>query len=214
MARTTYSDPAVCDLIERHYVPVRVDADRRPDIGERYTLGGWPTTAFLTSEGQLLGGETYVDPPRMTLLLRRVAAEYARRRDELAAAPPPEPASDPAAPYTAGDIPGWLEQRLLAEFDRNHGGFGDPPRHLHTPALGFALRRIAAGHTALLEAVIRTLDAADRGGLFDTVEGGAFRCCAGRDWTAPRCEKLLAVNAETLDVLLDAWSVLGDVPSA
>ena len=31
--------------------PIRVDADRRPDISDRYSLGGWPTTAFLTAEG-------------------------------------------------------------------------------------------------------------------------------------------------------------------
>ena len=210
MGRTTYGDPAVCDLIERHYVPVRVDADRRPDIAERYTLGGWPTTAFLTPDGQLLGGETYVEPQRMALLLRRVADEFARRRDELAAAPPPAPASDAEAPFTAGDIPAWLEHQLLAAFDPLHGGFGDAPRHLQAPALRFGLRRIAAGHTALLEAVKRTLDAAGSGGLFDAVEGGAFRYCAGRDWTAPSVEKLLAVNAEALESLLDGWSVLGD----
>ena len=88
--------------------------------------------------------------------------------------------------------------------------FGDAPRHLHAPALHFGLRRIAAGHTALLEAVKRTLDAAGSGGLFDAVEGGVFRYCAGRDWTAPSVEKLLAVNAEALELLLDGWSVLGD----
>ena len=211
MGRTTYSDPAVCDLIERHYVPVRVDADRRPDIAERYTLGGWPTTAFLTPDGQLLGGETYVDPPRMALLLRRVAGEFERRRDELAAAPPPPgPASDPDGPFTTDDVPAWLEQQLLAAFDPLHGGFGTAPKRLHAPALQFGLQRIAAGHTALLEAVTRTLDAAGRGALFDAVEGGAFRYCGERDWTAPRVEKLLAVNAEALELLLEGWSVLGD----
>lgn len=209
MARTTYSDPAVCDLIERGYVPVRVDAERRPDISERYALGGWPTTAFLTPDGQLLGGETYVDPPRMALLLRRVADEFARRRDELTAAAPPPP-SDSDGPFTTDDVPAWLEQELLTAFDPLHGGFGTGPQHLQAPALRFGLRRIAVGHTALLEAVTRTLDAACRGGLFDDVEGGAFRYCAERDWTAPRVEKLLAVNAEALELLLDGWSVLGD----
>ena len=210
MARTTYSDPAVCELIERHYVPVRVDADRRPDVAERYTLGGWPTTAFLTPDGQLLGGETYVDPPRMALLLRRVAGEFARRREELAAAPPPAPAPESGAPFTASDIPAWLERQLVAAFDPLHGGFGDAPKHLHAPALRFGLRRIAAGHTALLEAVTRTLDAAGRGGLFDAVEGGVFRYCAGRDWSAPRVEKLLAANADALELFLDGWYVLDD----
>ena len=44
MDRTTYADPAVAALIHDRFVPVRVDTDRRPDINERYNLGGWPTT--------------------------------------------------------------------------------------------------------------------------------------------------------------------------
>ena len=39
------------------FVAVRVDADRRPDISERYTLGGWPTTAFLTADGGFQSGD-------------------------------------------------------------------------------------------------------------------------------------------------------------
>ncbi len=41
--------PGVAALVNERFVPVRVDADRRPDISERYSLGGWPTTAFLTA---------------------------------------------------------------------------------------------------------------------------------------------------------------------
>ena len=55
----------------RCFVPVRVDADHRPDISERYSLGGWPTTAFLTCEGALVGGGTFVARDRMVSVLRR-----------------------------------------------------------------------------------------------------------------------------------------------
>ena len=61
MDRTTYADPAVAGLVNDRFVPIRVNADRRPDISDRYSLGGWPTTAFLTSEGEVIGGGTYVD---------------------------------------------------------------------------------------------------------------------------------------------------------
>ena len=51
MDRTTYADPEVAALVRDRFVAVRVDTDRRPDINERYNLGGWPTTAFLTADG-------------------------------------------------------------------------------------------------------------------------------------------------------------------
>ena len=65
MDRTTYSVPEIVSAINEGFVPVRVDADRRPDINERYNLDGWPTTAFLTPSGEVLTGSTYVVPDQM-----------------------------------------------------------------------------------------------------------------------------------------------------
>ncbi|MGH9408404.1 MAG: DUF255 domain-containing protein, partial [Vicinamibacterales bacterium] len=72
MDRTTYAHPDVAALIAGRFVPVRVDTDRRPDINERYNLGGWPTTAFLTPGGDVLAGGTFVPVDRMPGVLRRV----------------------------------------------------------------------------------------------------------------------------------------------
>ena len=212
MARTTYRDPAVCELIARHFVPVAVDADRRPDVSERYSLGGWPTTAFLTPAGRLLGGETFVDPGRMATLLERVAEAFARRREEISgqlSRAVPEPAT---AFGNGEDDPAdaWLERRLLEAFDPVHGGFGTGPKQVHAPAVRFCLRRAAEGGAALRETAARTLDAIGWGGLYDDAAGGVFRYCAAPDWTAPRVEKLLAVNASVIDLLIEGWRVLGE----
>ena len=85
MDETTYSDRDVESLIEDRFVPIRVDADRRPDINERYSLGGWPTTAFLTSGGELLSGGTYFDARQMRTALQQVADAYRDRADEIRA---------------------------------------------------------------------------------------------------------------------------------
>ena len=45
MHETTYRDDDVRELIERRFVPILVNADDRPDVADRYGLGGWPTTA-------------------------------------------------------------------------------------------------------------------------------------------------------------------------
>ena len=211
MCRTTYRDPAVCRLVEQAFVPVRVDADRRPDINERYNLGAWPTTVFLTPTGRLLGGETYVDAARMTALLEGVAEAFARRCDELTASlAPPTAGRLPEPSDSAGDLDRWLEQHLLERFDTQHGGFGAAPKHVHAAAVRFALRRSAAAGGELREVASRTLDVIGWGGLYDDVDGGVFRYCAARDWTAPHVEKLLAVNAGVLDLLLEGWLVLGE----
>ena len=83
MERTTYADPSVATFINKQFVPIRVDVDERPDVSERYSLGGWPTTAFLTPGGAVLGGGTYVPLERMLGVLGRVADAFAGRAQDL-----------------------------------------------------------------------------------------------------------------------------------
>src|SRR5579864_8730425 len=60
MDETSYSDPEVIATLNEGFIPVRVDADQRPDVNARYNAGGWPTTAFLTHEGDILNAQTYL----------------------------------------------------------------------------------------------------------------------------------------------------------
>lgn len=204
MMRAAYADPAVADLVRNRFVPVRVDPDARPDIGERYSLGGWPTTAFLTPDGEVLGGETYATPRRMRALLPRVADAFAAQRERLAGrgVPAPPRAVVPPAAQPDADIEGWLAERLRADFDPLHGGFGAGPKRVHAAALEFASECASVGEPGLAHITDRTLDAVAWGGLYDHEEGGVFRYCARRDWTEPATEKLLDVNAAVLGLFL------------
>ncbi len=56
-----FAAPHVVPLLRERVVPLRVDADRRPDIAERYGAGGWPSTLLLTADGDPLCGGTYID---------------------------------------------------------------------------------------------------------------------------------------------------------
>src|SRR3989337_3504589 len=84
MDETSYSDPGVISYVNEHYVPVRVDNDQRPDINARYNMGGWPTTAFLTPDGEVLAGATYVPPDQMLDLLPKVSVYYQSNKQEVA----------------------------------------------------------------------------------------------------------------------------------
>src|SRR4051794_37127999 len=85
MDETTYSDQRVIDLVTTRFIPVRVDNDTRPDVNLRHNMGGWPTTAFLDSDGEVLVGLTYNPPDRMVELLTRVNEAWFVQRDELRA---------------------------------------------------------------------------------------------------------------------------------
>src|SRR5713101_3188265 len=117
MDETSYSDEGVISFINEHYVPVRVDNDTRPDVNARYNMGGWPTTALLDTDGEVLAGLTYVPPDRMVELLEQVKRQRAERE------------SSQVAP---GDLVAQIYRHLLHALDETYdsevGGFGHEPK--------------------------------------------------------------------------------------
>lgn len=214
MDETTYANPEVVSLIEARFVPIRVDADRRPDVNERYNLGGWPTTSFLTAAGGVLAGGTYFDAAGMIATLRQVADAYRDRRDELAARATAErhrvtaglksktrPTTDSSEP--AGDPIEHFRALLLDRFDPVHGGFGSAPKQPHAHALlfGLSLARESADSefSNVIDASVEAIDA-----LWDPVEGGFHRYADGTDWSDPASEKTSDDHALLLHVFVEA----------
>jgi uncharacterized protein YyaL (SSP411 family) len=227
MDRTTYQDPEVIERIGDRFVPVRVDNDRRPDVNSRYNMGGWPTTAFLTPEGEILTGATYLPAETMRALLDRVATFYAEHREdirqEVAGRKRTAPPVPPAPPVLPAEAPAGLEAtealsaagevaRGLAEaYDPDHGGFGVQPKFPQPKALEYLLvtylrdaahgdpqrARWAGRHLEMVETTLRGMA---RGGMYDHVAGGFFRYSTTRDWSVPHYEKMLEDNAQLLAI--------------
>jgi uncharacterized protein YyaL (SSP411 family) len=205
MDRTTYADPGVAGIVNDRFVPIRVNADRRPDISDRYSLGGWPTTAFLTAEGEVIGGGTYVTLARMPSVLERVAEAFRSRRGELTAASSLPEVSRPDGGDTSRDI----AAQIFDTFDEDHGGFGTELKFPLLAPLELALDLYRESEDpAMAHIVEATLDAMGWGGLYDEVDGGFFRYSAARDWTRPHQEKLLDVNASLLRMYVEASETL------
>jgi len=210
MDRTTYASPPVVALVQEAFVPVRVDTDRRPDINERYNLGGWPTTAFLTASGDLLGGGTFVTAEQMPGILQRVIDALRTRAGEIQQAQAAEPTS---SDVTAGDPPALdtLIDLIFSTFDDEHGGFGVAPKFPLTAPLHLALALYGDHADGWSRHIVeRTLDAMYAGGLYDHVNGGFYRYATTREWQLPHVEKLLDTNAALLRVYAEAARVLVD----
>ena len=220
MDETSYSDDRVITLINEKFIPVRVDSDRRPDINSRYNQGGWPSTAFLTPDGEIIAGTTYVPPEDMSRLLNDVAEVYSRSAAEIDAAVELVRQRRCAAPLKVG---GGLDQSIvdyvadLAEkaFDAEHGGFGTEPKFLYPNVLGLLLTRLAADAPGDAGTILRTtLARMAAGGIYDQVEGGFFRYSTTQDWSVPHFEKLLEDNAAMMAVFAEAYNLSADADYA
>ncbi len=206
MDETSYSDQGVIDAINRGYVPVRVDNDRRPDVNARYNMGGWPTTAFLAPDGTTLTGATYLPPEQMRSALEQIASFYSERKDDIAARASETRARRPQPLQSGEDLSdapiAALIEALRAAFDEEYGGFGDAPKFPQPDVHEFLLaewRR--GGGQDLHDIVARTMLGMARGGMYDHVEGGFFRYSTTRDWSVPHFEKMAEDHAGLLRVL-------------
>ncbi len=212
MDQTSYSDDGVVSLIEQNFIPVRVDTDHRPDINERYNQGGWPTTAFLTGEGEVLYGATYVPPRQMAHLLDQVATYYRSNRGEIDRAAAELRRRQEAEGWLSGPV--TLDQSIVdqvlaavrASFDPLHGGFGREPKFPFPEAIDLVLEAyLLTGQAEWQQMARQTLDAMAHGGIMDHVEGGFFRYSTDREWRVPHFEKMLEGNAGLLGTYTRAF---------
>ncbi len=217
MDRVSYGTPEIARTIGDRFVAVRVDADRRPDVNERYNLDGWPTTAVLTASGELLTGSTYLPPDALGRMLAEVADAYAEGRDaldaraaEIAAARRQRPRASAAGVEPDLLAPTWIARRVLDESDPDHGGFGAGGKFLHIAALAVALAEFERTTDPAIRAVLtRTLDGMAEGDIRDQIGGGFFRYAAGADWTRPHTEKMLDDQVGMALLYLEAARVFG-----
>lgn len=202
MDAETYASPRIVAHLEDRFVPVRVDVDRRPRVRERFNMGGFPTTAFLTPDGKLLTGATYLGPEGMRQVLERVDERWQDER-EAAGRVPRALAGDPTP---GGDVTGFVEEHLAGQldqqFDPEFAGWGTDAKFPLVPAVEFALKRERQQALDTLGAIRRN--------LLDDVAGGFFRYAGNRDWSDVHRAKLLASNAALLRAFAHAYLYTGD----
>jgi uncharacterized protein YyaL (SSP411 family) len=215
MDTASYGDARVAALIHERLVPVRVDADRRPDVNDRYNLDGWPTTVLLTPSGEMLTGTTYLPAEGLLAMLEEVTDAYARGGDELDRRAAAVASARRATPRTLTlarepdlSAPAWLAALVVRETDTEYGGFGTGGKFLHAAALTAAVRQQARHPDAALgDAIARSLDGIAGGGVRDQVSGGFFRYTASREWMRPHTEKMLEDQAAMVRLYLEAARV-------
>ncbi len=217
MDETSYSDPDIVESINTRFVPVRVDIDRRPDIAERYNFGGSPTTAFLTPEGEVVTGGTYIPPEKLKTMIRQVIDFYEKNKDkinekvlalgriraeaETASAVLLEPSES---------IVQDIINMLVDDFDSTYGGFGSQPKLPMCDAVELALAQYQlTKDDVLLYIATKTLDEMRTRNIHDKVEGGFFRYSVTEDWSTLHYEKMLNGNAQLLRNYLHAYQVTG-----
>jgi uncharacterized protein YyaL (SSP411 family) len=201
MDRGVFGEPRIAANINDGFVPVRVDADRNPLVRERYTMGGFPSTVFLTPDGEVISGSTFLGPEGFRGILDSVRESW--DATGTAAGSVPRQLQDEAPP--AGELTARVEEhmveQLLGSFDEEFGGWGGDVKFPLARTIEFALVRARDQATRTLEAI--------QTHLLDTYDGGFYRYATGRDWSNPRREKLLDENAALVRAFAHGYRYTG-----
>ena len=228
MARESFEDDETAAVMNRDFVPIKVDREERPDLDQVYMRavqamtgsGGWPMTLFLLPDGTPFFAGTYfpaserLGMPSFRRVLAAVADAFANRQQEIAqtADQVREFLKRPALPLAAGTLdPTLLDEaymRLAREYDPANGGFGHAPKFPQPMLLEFLLRtHLRTGQPAALEMATDTLRAMAAGGMYDQLGGGFHRYSVDERWLVPHFEKMLYDNALLARAYLDAWQL-------
>ncbi|MFF0491526.1 thioredoxin domain-containing protein [Nocardia sp. NPDC004068] len=227
MAHESFEDQATADLMNEHFVCVKVDREERPDLDAIYMSatvamtgqGGWPMTCFLTPAGEPFYCGTYYPKvprggmPSFAQVLTAVSETWRSRRDEVdqAAGQVAEALRTQAGGLPESELevtPELLRHSVTAvlkDVDAEHAGFGGAPKFPPSALLAALLRHYErTGVEQALQVVVRTAEAMARGGIYDQLRGGFARYSVDAAWVVPHFEKMLYDNA----LLLRAYAHL------
>ncbi len=228
MAHESFEDKEVAALLNRSFVPVKVDREERPDVDAVYMAvcqmftgqGGWPMTVLLTPDQKPFFAGTYFPKndqrgmPGLITLLQAVADQWQNSRDTLLAT------SKEAVRLLTQDSSNSKENELSTTpfkqayayfsqmYDKHYGGFGGAPK-FPTPHNLLFLMRYAyyEKDNHAMELVEGTLRQMYRGGIFDHIGGGFSRYSTDAKWLIPHFEKMLYDNALLTISYLEAFQI-------
>ncbi|ACV47695.1 MULTISPECIES: DUF255 domain-containing protein [Halomicrobium] len=202
MDRKTYAEPRIAANVNDGFVPVRVDGDRHPEVRERYIMGGFPSTVFLTPEGTVLTGATYLGPDGFRGILDSVRETWETEGEAAGSVPRSLQTDAPPAGEVTARIEEAMVEQLLAAYDEEYGGWGTDVKFPLPRTVEFALVRARDQATRTLEAI--------QTHLRDTDDGGFYRYANGRTWSDARTERLLDENAALVRAFAHGYRYTGE----
>ena len=232
MEHESFENREIADVLNRHFVSIKVDREERPDVDRVYMTfvqvttgsGGWPMSVWLTPSLQPFYGGTYFPPtskwgkPGFVDVLEEIARVWREERDkvEQSAATITERLRGLRSHGGHGPIPSpdaldRAAEEFAVAFDRRRGGFGQAPKFPRPSELLFLLREHARTDAAEpRDMVLVTLRALALGGMRDHIGGGFHRYSVDAEWRVPHFEKMLYDQAQLVLAYVEAAQVTGD----
>ena len=215
MAHESFEDEKIAEILNKHFISIKVDREERPDIDSVYMSvcqaftgsGGWPMSIFMTWDKKPFFAGTYFPPkshygmPGFSDLLNAVASQWNDKRRELLQS------AEHIITHLKGsgsnenkvnnkNLIDKAVQIFSDSFDKINGGFGSAPK-FPTPHNLLLLMLYAKQNrnSDALKMAEKTLLQMRKGGIFDHIGYGFSRYSTDKYFLTPHFEKMLYDNA-------------------
>ena len=218
MERESFENEIVAQIMNKHFVCIKVDREERPDIDQVYMEavqlltghGGWPLNCFALPDGRPVYGGTYFPRENWISVLSSLEKLYRVQKDGLE-----QQAEDIRKGMVSNELfPEKIqadaykpeELRTLynnwkKDFDRKEGGENRAPKFPMPDNYEFLLMYAHySNDREALEHVVLTLDKMAGGGIYDHIGGGFSRYSTDIFWKVPHFEKMLYDNAQLVSL--------------
>jgi len=244
MAHESFENEAIAQVMNEHFINIKVDREERPDLDKIYQAahqiitnkpGGWPLTIFLSAEDQLpfYAGTYFPSEERYQMrafpdLLHLLANFYHAEQNKIDTSKANvKKALDNYAMHEMSAMDdlttepfNLIRDELKQSYDSVHGGFGGTPKFPHFSNINRLMHHFYLSQqtdevdTSGLEMILYTLKKMISGGIYDHLGGGLCRYSVDEQWMIPHFEKMLYDNGQFLSTLCDTWQVLSESKQA
>lgn len=223
MEHESFEKQEVADVMNAHFINIKIDREERPDIDMIYMEaiqqmglhGGWPLNVFLLPNQKPFYGGTYFPKGKWISILESIQQAFQQNRKELEAsaegfAQGIQHDFSAFHPVSLDDIPlimPRLMDRIKSAMDPVFGGVQKAPK-FPLPSLLHLIEAIPPYEcleNQFKQCSDLQLSRMAQGGIFDQLAGGFSRYSVDSEWFCPHFEKMLYDNAQLLWVYAKAY---------
>lgn len=227
MEHESFSKPDVAEIMNEHFVCIKVDREERPDVDHIYLnsvqllhgQGGWPLNCFALPDGRPFWGGTYFRTEQWKEVLLQLSGLFHNNYTDILSQA--ERIQKGIQGMGIMDLPldnktinvNTVEdafEQLSSRFDKTYGGIKGAPKFPMPGVWQFVLNyHFMSQSVEALTHFRLTLDKMAMGGIFDQLGGGFARYSTDQEWKVPHFEKMLYDNAQLVVLYADAYKVTG-----
>ncbi|GJM32010.1 MAG: thioredoxin [Saprospiraceae bacterium] len=226
MEHESFEDTLVSNLMNEHFINIKVDREERPDIDDIYMTAcqmasgrgcGWPLNSFALPDGRPVWAGTYFPKKEWTEVLEY----FVKLRQE-----DPQKLEQFADDLTKGiqssglvalreedqsfsdELLGQLTTAFLKTIDKKWGGRQGSPKFPMPNNYEYLLKEYhRTGNPENLEVVNTTLTKIAEGGIYDHLGGGFARYATDEAWKIPHFEKMLYDNGQLVSLYANTFKL-------